>query len=135
MTQNSDQLPPPLFTSIDCINLPVQDLEAALRFYRDRLGHRLVWRTDKAAGLAFGDGMTEIVIRQSPEPPETDIKVESAVEAAERFRAAGGDIVAGPFEIAIGQCVVVRDPWGNHLVLLDCSKGVLQTDAEGNVIT
>jgi len=28
---------------------------------------------------------------------------------------------------------VVRDPWGNQLVLLDTSKGLLVTDNEGNV--
>jgi hypothetical protein len=31
--------------------------------------------------------------------------------------------------------VVVEDPWGNQLVLLDCSKGVLQTDENGYVIS
>jgi len=30
--------------------------------------------------------------------------------------------------------VVVRDPWGSELVLLDTSKGLLETDPEGNVI-
>jgi hypothetical protein len=28
---------------------------------------------------------------------------------------------------------VVEDPWGNSLVLLDTSKGLLKTDANGNV--
>ncbi|HEY3380016.1 MAG TPA: VOC family protein [Armatimonadota bacterium] len=125
----------PLFSRIDCISLPVNDLESALHFYRDVLGHVLVWRTEQAAGLALGDGVTELVLRQSDEAPETDIKVESAVEAAERFQAAGGSIVAGPFDIAIGKCVVVRDPWGNILVLLDCTKGLLKTDEEGYVIS
>lgn len=124
----------PLFGRIDCIILPVPDLDAALSFYRDRLDHQLVWRTDTAAGLAFGDSITEIVLHQSDDPPETDIKVDSAVDAAERFVGAGGEIIAGPFDIAIGKCVVVRDPWGNHLVLLDSSKGLLKTDTEGYVI-
>lgn len=63
-----------------------------------------------------------------------DLLVESADAAAEQILAAGGKVVAGPFEIQIGRCVVVQDPWGNTLVLLDMSKGALQTDAEGNVI-
>ena len=75
--------------NVDCITLPVPDIEAALRFYRDRLGHGLVWRTGKAAGLSFGDGKTEIVLRENPDPPETDIKVASVIEAAERFQVAG----------------------------------------------
>ena len=123
----------PLFNSVDCIMLPVDDLEAALEFYRDKLGHRLVWRTDSGAGLAFGDGITEIVLGQHGN--ETEIRVESAVEAAERFETAGGTIVREPFDIAIGKCVVVRDPWGNQVVLLDCSKGLLKTDEDGYVIS
>ena len=128
-------MPEALFANVDCISLPVSDLESALEFYRDKLGHTLVWRTDSAAGLAFGDGVTELVLHQTDNPAETDIKVESAIEAAEHFQVAGGSIVAGPFDIAIGKCVVVKDPWGNQLVLLDCSKGVLQTDENGYVIS
>jgi len=124
-----------LFSCVDCISLPVPDLEAALEFYRDNLGHKLVWRTDKQAGLAFSDGVTELVLRQNDDPQETDIKVESAIEAAERFQSAGGSIVAGPFDIAIGKCAVVRDPWGNVMVLLDLSKGLLKTDEDGYVIS
>lgn len=124
-----------LFHNIDCIMLAVDDLEAALEFYRDKLGHKLVWRKGTHAGLALADGVTEIVLGQLDHGNETDIKVESAVEAAERFQAAGGSIVAGPFDIAIGKCVVVQDPWGNHLVLLDSSKGLLKTDKDGFVIS
>ncbi|MEN6401865.1 MAG: VOC family protein [Armatimonadia bacterium] len=124
-----------LFHNVDCIMLAVDDLEAALEFYRDKLGHKLVWRNDTHAGLAFGDGVTEIVLGQLDHGNETDIKVESAVEAAARFEAAGGSIVAGPFDIAIGKCVVVQDPWGNHLVLLDSSKGLLKTDEDGYVVS
>ena len=50
------------------------------------------------------------------------------------IEAAGGKIVVPPFDIQIGRCVVVQDPWGNQFVLLDSSKGLLITDAEGNVI-
>ena len=42
--------------------------------------------------------------------------------------------MAGPFDIQIGKWVVVADPWGNQLVLLDSTKGLLRTDADGNVI-
>jgi len=123
-----------LFSNVDCVMLPVDDLEAALEFYQDKLGHRLCWRTETSAGLAFGDGVTELVLQQKDRRSETDIRVESAVEAAERFQAAGGTIVSGPFDIAIGKCVVVQDPWGNHLVLLDASKGLLKTNEDGYVI-
>jgi lactoylglutathione lyase len=124
----------PLFLKVDCLSLPVADLEAALAFYRDRLGHELIWRTPTAAGLRLADGPAELVLRTDGRPPETDLTVASAAAAAERFAVAGGSVVAGPFEITIGQCVVVADPWGNELVLLDSSKGLLQTDPAGNVV-
>jgi catechol 2,3-dioxygenase-like lactoylglutathione lyase family enzyme len=32
----------PLFRKVDCLQIPVPDLEAGLAFYRDRLGHPLI---------------------------------------------------------------------------------------------
>lgn len=124
----------PLFRKIDCLMLPVPDVEEALAFYRDRLGQPLLWKCPTAAAVGFPDSSAELVLRQSTEAPEVDIMVDSAPEAAEKIVAAGGSIVAGPFDIRIGKCVVVRDPFGNVLVLLDSSKGLLKTDSEGNVL-
>jgi hypothetical protein len=31
-------------------------------------------------------------------------------------------------------CAVLEDAWGNPLVLLDISKGLFATDADGNII-
>lgn len=77
---------------------------------------------------------TEIVLHTEHQRPEIDLKVESADDAAVRIEEAGGKVVAPPFDIQIGRCVVVHDPWGNELVLLDTIKGLLKTDSEGNVI-
>jgi len=127
-------LPEPLMQKVDCVRLYVSDLDAGLAFYRDRLGHELIWRTEEAVGLRMPDSATEIVLHVERKEPEIDFEVQSADEAAVRFEAAGGKVVAGPFDIRIGRCVVVEDPWGNELVLLDSSKGLLVTDDEGNVI-
>jgi adenosylhomocysteine nucleosidase len=126
--------PAPLFKKVDCLRLPVSDLESGLAFYRDKLGQVLIWRTDEAAGLRMPGSEAELVIHPGPEPQEVDLSVESADQAAQRFEAAGGAIIVPPFDIKIGRCCVVRDPWGNQLVLLDTSKGLLVTDKEGNVI-
>jgi ribosomal protein S18 acetylase RimI-like enzyme/predicted enzyme related to lactoylglutathione lyase len=112
----------------------VPDLEAALAFYRDCLGHELIWRTPTAAGLRLPETDEELVLHTDGRPEETDLKVHSAPEAARRFADAGGSILSGPFEIPIGQCVVVADPWGNRLVLLDLSKGPLQVDSAKKVV-
>ena len=124
----------PLFLKIDCLRLPVRDLDAALAFYRDRLGHQLIWRTDAAAGLSLPGSNAELVLQTERPQVETDLSVESVGAAVERFVAAGGRLIAGPFDIQIGKCAVVADPFGNALVMLDASKGLLRTDPEGRAI-
>jgi predicted enzyme related to lactoylglutathione lyase len=126
--------PEPLFRKVDCVEIPVPDLEAGLAFYRDRLGHALIWRTDTAAGLRMPDTDAEIVIQTEREEMETDLLVTSVDSAAAAIQEAGGSVVVPPFEIPIGRCTVVADPWGNRLVLLDMSKGPLVTDADGVVL-
>lgn len=125
--------PDPLFLKIDCYSVPVPDLDQALAFYSDRLGHELIWRSKTAAGLRLPESNAELVLSAENRPAETDLQVADVRAAVQRFRQAGGEIVAGPFEIQIGLCAVVKDPWGNHLVLLDTSKGLLKTDENGNV--
>lgn len=47
---------------------------------------------------------------------------------------AGGKVVTLPFDIAVVRCAIVEDPWGNRLVILDLSRGLLVTDADHNVL-
>jgi predicted enzyme related to lactoylglutathione lyase len=123
-----------LLRKIDAVTLPVPDLDQGLRFYRDALGHELLWRDDSRgqAGLRLPESDAEIVLslREGYEP---DWLVASAAEAAQVVVQAGGRIVSGPFEIPVGSVVVVADPFGNVLVLVDLSKGRYTTDAGGNV--
>ena len=109
----------PLFRKIDAVQIPVPDLDAGLAVYRDRLGHELIWRTATAAGLRMPGTDAEHVLQNERPELETNLVVASADAAAARRREAGG--------------AVVEDPWGNRLVLLDGSKGVLVTGADGAV--
>jgi predicted enzyme related to lactoylglutathione lyase len=126
----------PLLRRVDAVTVPVPDLDEGLRFYRDVLGQQLLWRNDDAGqvGLRLPDSTTEIVLteRQAYEPTWL---VSSAVAAARVIAHAGGQIVEGPLDIPVGTVVVVHDPFGNRLVLLDLSKGTYVTDADGNVTT
>ena len=124
----------PLIRKVDCVRLFVPDLEAGLAFYRGKLGHELIWRTATAAGLRLPETDAELVIQTEEQRQEIDFLVDSADEAARFIEQAGGAVIVPPFDIQIGRCVVVEDPWGNPLVLLDMSKGLFTTDAEGNVI-
>ena len=124
----------PLIRKVDCVRLYVPDLEEGLAFYRDRLGHELIWRTETAAGLRLPETDTELVLQIEEQRQEVDFLVDSADESAEVIEQSGGKVIVPAFDIQIGRCVVVEDPWGNPLVLLDTSKGLLKTDADGKVI-
>lgn len=123
-----------LLRKVDCVRLYVPDLEAGLAFYRDRLGHELIWRTQTAAGLRLPESEAELVLQTEDQRQEVDLLVDSAEAAARTVEQAGGKVIVPAFDIQIGRCVIVEDPWGNPLVLLDASKGLLKTDADGNVV-
>ena len=122
-----------IFRKIDCHMLSAPNLDAAIGFYEGRLGQKLLWKSDVAAGFAMPDTDAELVVHTRL-GPETDLKVESVADAFERLIAAGASCIASPFDIAIGRCAVVRDPFGNVLTILDQSKGPLKVDAARNVI-
>lgn len=124
----------PRIKKVDCIQFYVPDLEAGLAFYRDKLGHELVWRTEGAAGLRLPESDAEIVIQTERQAQEVDLLVESADDAAALILESGGKIIVLPFNIQIGRAAVVSDPWGNQFVLVDTSKGLLKTDEDHNVI-
>jgi len=129
-----DRLPEPLIRKVDCVQIQVPNLDAGLAFYRDQLGHQLVWRTERAVGLRLPDTDAEIVLQIERPGMEINLLVDSVDAAVARIVAAGGTVVVPPFEIQIGRCVVVCDPWGTQLIMLDTSKGLLATDADGHVI-
>lgn len=124
----------PLFKNIDCIELYVSDLQKGIEYYCDKLGLRVLWKTDTMVGLGMANDIAEIVIQNERKQQNVDIRVDSVIEAVEKIKEAGGEIVYGPFEIRIGKCAVVKDPWGNKYVLLDTTKGTYITDGEGNII-
>jgi hypothetical protein len=76
---------------------------------------------------------SNVIVMSERPTRETDITVEAVDETIERFTAAGNQLINRPFEIAIGRCAVVADPWDNLLVLLENSKGFLATDDTGTV--
>lgn len=124
----------PLIHKVDAVTIPVPDLDAGLRFYRDSLGHQLRWRNDAIgqAGLSMPGSDTEIVLTTREEYVPNWL-VSSADEAARAVQAAGGHVVTRPFDIPVGRVTVVADPFGNALVLLDLSKGRYVTDDAGLV--
>jgi predicted enzyme related to lactoylglutathione lyase len=125
----------PLLRLVDAVTIPVPDLDEGLRFYRDQLGHQLLWRNDTIgqAGLLLPDSTTEIVLSTEVGYAPTWL-VPSLDEALNRITAAGGRVVDQPRTIPVGSLAVVADPFGNRLVLIDLSEGRYVTNAAQEVI-
>lgn len=124
----------PVLRSLDAVVLTVPDLDAGLQFYRDRLGHELLWRNDDLgqAALRCPESATEIVL-STRLPPEPNWLVQSVDQAIEVITAAGGQLLGGPTAIPVGRVATVSDPFGNRLVLVDLSAGRYTTDQHGQV--
>ena len=113
--------------------LRVGNLDAAISFYQDKLGHRLLCGAITRQALRFLKTDAELAGRLDI-GPETDILVRDVDKAYATFLRAGGESVQPPFDIAIGRRARVRDPFGNELAILDQSKGRLVTDTDGRVV-
>jgi predicted enzyme related to lactoylglutathione lyase len=119
--------------AVDCVHLVVPDLESGLAFYRDRLGHELVWRTGEAAGLRLPETGAELVISVAHDGPVVDFLVESVNDAVAELTAGGATVLVEPFDIPVGRVAVLADPFGNRLSVLDLSKGRYTTGDDGTV--
>jgi predicted enzyme related to lactoylglutathione lyase len=123
-----------LLRAVDCVTVPVPDLDSGLAFYHVKLGHKMLWRNDELnqAALQLPESDTELVLTTQQDHAPAWL-VASADRAAETIQAAGGRILTGPISIPVGRLAVAADPFGNVLVLLDLSKGTYVTDPAGAV--
>src|SRR4051794_15663712 len=92
---------------IDAVTVPVPDLEQGLRFYRDALGHRMLWRDDERAqiGLALPQGGSELVLTLD-QRLEPDWLVDSVPDAVAAVVAGGGRVLSPPAELPVGRLAV-----------------------------
>jgi predicted enzyme related to lactoylglutathione lyase len=120
---------------VDAVTVPVPDLDQGLQFYRDQLGHELVWRNDAVGqvGLRLPESEAELVLSTNLEYAVNWL-VRSVSDAVETIVEAGGKVILQPTRIPVGQLAVVNDPFGNALVLLDLSAGRYVTDVDGHVL-
>ncbi len=124
----------PLFCYVDCIELYTPDIKQGIEYYCNTLGLKVLWKTDSSVGLGMREDKTEVVLQNERKEQNVDFMVDSVDEAVKDIEKAGGQIIYGPFDIAIGKCAVVKDPWNNKYVILDLTKGTYITDDDGNII-
>lgn len=124
----------PVLRMVDAVTVPVPDLDQGIRFYRDRLGHQVLWRDDDRgqAGLSLPESRTELVLCTDLDyaPNWLVTSVDAAVSI---IVASGGAVLSEPIEIPVGRLAVVSDPFNNPLVVLDLSTGTYATDDTGRV--
>jgi len=112
---------------IDCVMIRVEDVAAAARYYERVFGLAPQWSSDGAIGLRFPDSDAEIVLHSEadiPGPVEVHYLVDDVLAAVDTCTSQGCAILTPPFDITVGKCAVVRDPFGVRLCLLDLTKGL-----------
>ena len=118
-----------MLKKIDCVMIRVEDVKAAMTYYADIFGLHPVWWDESSAGLVFPESDTEIVVHCNPDIPsrvEVHYLVENVISAVQTLAAKGCRILVEPFDIAIGKCAVIEDPFGTRLCILDMTKGPLK---------
>jgi len=118
-----------MLRKIDCVMIRVDDIEAATTYYRDVFGLRPRWRQEDSIGLGFPETDAEIVLHCKPDIPsrvEVHYLVDDVVVAVAHYVANGCRLLVEPFDITIGKCAVIEDPFGTRLCILDMTKGPLE---------
>ncbi len=104
----------------------VEDIAAAVGYYERVFGLRHLWQDERSCGMGMPDTDAEIVLHNDPNLPskvEVHYLVDDVAAAVNALRENGCEIVEAPFDIVIGKCAVIRDPFGTTMCILDMTKG------------
>jgi len=115
-----------MLKKIDCVMVKVENLPAATEYYANVFGLKINWQDETSVGLRFSDGDSEVVLHRDlniPVGAEVHYLVEDVLAAIATCEENGCQILVQPFDIAIGKCAVIKDPFGKVLALLDMTKG------------
>lgn len=124
-----------MLKKIDCVLIRVDDLEAAVAYYAGVFGLRVLWRDAGQVGLGLPETDAEIVLHSEGGVPcevEVHYLVDNVPSAVAALVGQGCTVLVEPFEIAIGHCAVIQDPFGTRLSILDMSKGPRQMPKDGS---
>ena len=118
-----------MLRKIDCVMIRVEDVKAAMAYYSNVFGLQPVWWDERSAGLVFPESDAEIVVHCYPDIPsrvEVYYLVDDVVTAVQHLATHACKILVKPFDITIGKCAVIEDPFGTRLCILDMTKGPLK---------
>ena len=114
-------------TKNDCVMIRVEDVDVSDAYYAKVFGLRPKWSGEGTVSLVFPESDAEIVFHREtsiPSSVEVHYLVDSVVSAVAHYAAEGCEILVAPFDITIGKCAVIRDPFGTRLCILDTTKGL-----------
>ena len=120
-----------MLRKIDCVLVHVDDLAAGVDFYTGVFGLCQLWRDGMSAGLGLPETEAEIVLHTMDLPVEYGVHylVDDVPAAVAAYTAAGCPVREPTFDIAVGRCAVLSDPFGNPVCILDLSKGARTDDS------
>ena len=112
----------------DCVMVRVPEVAPAVEFYARVFGLRPLWHDEASAGLGMPETDAEVVLHTMDLPGDRSVHylVDDVPEAVVTAQHAGCTVREAPFDVAIGRCAVLEDPFGNPVCLLDMSKGPRQ---------
>ena len=111
----------PLLRSVDRIQLRVDNVTAAARFYTETLGLKLDRRTGHAAALRFQSGDTELILHDDRQKPDVEIvlAVADVDSLYDRREELGLTFLSAPTPSGKGKRATLRDPFGVVLAIAD----------------
>ena len=115
-----------MFKKIDCVMIRVDDVVAGEKFYSDVFGLKPVWREAGSVGMGMPETDAEIVLHNNAEIPhkvEVHYLVDDVVAAVKGHAEKGCRVLVHPFDVLIGKCAVIQDPFGTTICLLDQTSG------------
>jgi lactoylglutathione lyase len=115
-----------MFKKIDCVMIRVDDVVAGERFYSGVFGLRPLWREAGSVGMVLPETDAEIVLHNNagiPNKVEVHYLVDDVVAAVKSYAEKGCRVLVPPFDVLIGKCAVIKDPFDTTICVLDLSSG------------
>jgi catechol 2,3-dioxygenase-like lactoylglutathione lyase family enzyme len=111
-----------MLRKIDCVMLRVEDLAAGVAFYTETMGLQVLCRDETSVGLGFPETDAELVLHTLHLPPNCTVYylVDNVTQTVATWP---GRLHTPPFEIEVGWCAILEDPFTNPICILDLTKG------------
>ena len=115
-----------MFKKIDCVMIRVDDVAAGESFYAGVFGLRPLWREAGSVGMGMPETDAEIVLHNNAEIPnkvEVHYLVDDVVAEVKSYAEKGCHVLVPPFDVLIGKCAVIQNPFATTICILDLTSG------------